>query len=43
MEKIILFFLGGGKRIGSLESHLGILDNEFEELLAAGKLHEIRP
>ena len=26
------------KRIGSLASHLGILDDEFEEILAAGKL-----
>ena len=30
--------LGEKKRIGSLASHLGILDDEFEGLLAAGKL-----
>ena len=35
-------FWGGGKRIGSLASHLGILDDEFEEILAAGKLSKIR-
>ena len=29
---------GGGERIGSLSSHIGILDDEFEELLATGKL-----
>ena len=29
------------KRIGSLASHLGILDDEFEELLAAGKLSKL--
>ena len=27
--------------IGSLESHIGILDDEFEEILAAGKLSKI--
>ena len=30
------------KRIGSLASHLGILDDEFEELLAVGKLSKVR-
>ena len=30
------------KIIGSSESHLAILDDEFEELLAAGKLIRIR-
>ena len=29
------------KRIGSLASHLGILDDEFEEVLASGKLSKI--
>ena len=29
-------------RIGSLASHLGVLDDEFEELLAAGKLSKVR-
>ena len=29
------------KRIGLLASHLGILDDEFEELLAAGKLSKV--
>ena len=29
--------------MSSLASHLGILDDEFEELLAAGKLSKIRP
>ena len=28
--------------IGSLASHLGILDNDFEELLDAGKLSKVR-
>ena len=28
---------GGGDIIGSLTSHLGILDDEFEELFAAGE------
>ena len=31
----------GGKIIGSLASHIGILDDEFEEILAAGKLNKI--
>ena len=31
----------GEKKIGSLASHLGILDDEFEELLAAGKVIKI--
>ena len=30
------------KRIGSLASHIGVLDDEFEELLAAGKLSKVR-
>ena len=29
------------KRIGSLALHPGILDDEFEELLAAGKLNTV--
>ena len=33
--------MGGGKRIGSLASHLGILDDEFEEILTAGNLSKI--
>ena len=32
----------GKKKIGSLKSHLGILDDEFEELLAAEKLGKFR-
>ena len=33
---------GEGKRIGSLASHIGVLDDEFEELLDAGKISKIR-
>ena len=35
--------LGGGRRnrIGSLSSHIGMLDDDLEELLAAGKLRKI--
>ena len=33
---------GGGERIGSLASHLGILDDAFEELLSTGKQGKIR-
>ena len=29
-------------RVSSLASHLGILDYEFEELLASGKISKIR-
>ena len=28
-------------RIGSLESHLGLLDDEFEGFLAAGKISKL--
>ena len=38
----IIFGGGGGGRIGSLASHIGILDDEFEEILAAGKLSKIQ-
>ena len=37
----IIFGKRGKKRIGSLASHIGILDDEFEEILAAGKLSKI--
>ena len=30
------------KRIGSLASHIGILDDEFEELLDAGNLNKVQ-
>ena len=33
---------GGRGVIGSLASYLGVLDDEFEELLAAGKLRKVR-
>ena len=32
---------GGKKKIGSLESHIGVLDDKFEKLIAAGKLRKI--
>ena len=34
-------FFGGGGRIGSLVSHLGILYDDFEKLIAAGKLIKV--
>ena len=33
--------MGRKKRIGSLASYLGILDDEFEELIASGKLSKV--
>ena len=39
---IAKIIVGKKKRIGSLASHLGILDDEFEEILDVGKLSKIR-
>ena len=30
------------KRVGSLASHLGVLDDDFEEIIAAGKISKVQ-
>ena len=32
----------GKKRVGSLASHLGVLDDDFEEIIAAGKISKVQ-